>query len=423
MFANNLNDSFEEDIFSIQDSSQDIFEIENVNNVNVASDDPPVETARRGVKRNLNFGATDPSAAGESSVRKNIETYVFLDFETTGLFKLDLDRNRPDAIDDPDVCIEYFKNFVERENVVHPRVVEIGMVAVRRSDFEKTVTKIKKKEDFKSITRSVFSCPVNHGLTGHELDMHLLQIDPAPEVLTFSDRRCFREEWPGVKHFLDGLKKPICFVAHNGLKFDFRILLAEMKRANIDVRENLGGCFFADSIYAFKSVDQVYLKHIKNIVDAIDFTKIKVARDENIIVDAQPVLIPNKDEIQRTPDRLPPQLIPRTAPARICPRGDEDQLESDHPFRYLKINNWPLAIKARFQSSFIRKDTDDWSFNECSYKRFNKSFGQGNLYQAIFHETFCAHTAVNDCEALLRLCLAFETVPYFDKASALLFNL
>ncbi|CAI4233128.1 unnamed protein product [Auanema sp. JU1783] len=303
---------------------------------------------------------------------QTIETYVFLDFETTGLIKSYSPRVY--AIDQPDIYIRNFKSFIEKENVVYPRVTEIGMVAVERSDFELAFSKIGNKKIFESIPRSVFQRHVNHGLTEDELKKHLCGIKPAPEVSTFSEERCFGEEWPAITKFLDGLKKPLCFVAQNGLKFDYPILREELKRAGIDGAEALGDCFFADSLHAFQTIDRDYLKRIHEIMGSTNST------------------------------------------------NDKNQLESDDPFCDLKINDWPLAIRARFRSLFIRKDNCDWSFNESSYKELKK-FSQGKLYEAIFGETFDAHIAVNDCIALLRLCLAFNTVDYFDKASAQLFNL
>ncbi|CAI4233163.1 unnamed protein product [Auanema sp. JU1783] len=287
---------------------------------------------------------------------QNIETYVFLDFGTTGFYPEDDQSNKSPI-----------------PNVVDPRIVEIGMVAVERSDFEEAVTKIEKKEDFESIA-AVFTCPVNHGLTGDELDEHLLRIQPAQEVHTFSEEKCFGEEWSDVKLFLDGLKKPICFVALGGSEFHFRVLLSELQRAHIDLQESLKNCFFADSISAFTITDHVYYHRIKDM----DTT--------NSI-------------------------------------NQKKQLKSEDPFQDLEINNWPFAIKARFQPCFIRKDDGDWSFSESSYKKVKKSYKIEVLYQSIFGESFSAHNTVDNCKAVLKLCLAFNTAAYFDKSSGRLVDL
>lgn len=43
-------------------------------------------------------------------------------------------------------------------------------------------------------------------------------------------KNTFREEWPGVCSFLQLCRKPACFVAHNGARFDYRILFCELQR-------------------------------------------------------------------------------------------------------------------------------------------------------------------------------------------------
>ncbi|CAI4228627.1 unnamed protein product [Auanema sp. JU1783] len=307
--------------------------------------------------------------AATSLIGKEIETYVFLDFETKGLSKT---KSLSDsAIDQLDLNVSFGAAWIakENENVKQPRVTEIGMVAVKRSDFQEAVRKSENKEQLDDIIVGSFQRHVNPELTGDELEKFLRKIKQKPTV----PLKCFGEEWPAIKKFLDGLTKPLCIVAHNGSRFDFPILREELKIAKIDVQKSLGGYYFADSLYAFRSIDRDYLERIREIMGFTNSTN-------------------NKNKKKK-----------------------KDDAHSD-----LNINDWPLAIKARFKSSIERKDNGDWSFNEKSYKKLK--FKLLPLYKAIFGGRFTAHKAVNDCKALLKLCWAFNTVDYFEKESAKIFK-
>lgn len=46
-------------------------------------------------------------------------------------------------------------------------------------------------------------------------------------------KNSFADEWPGVIQFLNSLKKPAVIISHNGARFDFRILHAELAYNNL----------------------------------------------------------------------------------------------------------------------------------------------------------------------------------------------
>lgn len=55
-----------------------------------------------------------------------------------------------------------------------------------------------------------------------------------------------------ISAFLNHLRKPICLLAHNGNKFDFPLLVAELKRINQSLDKSL---LCADTLEAFRSLD------------------------------------------------------------------------------------------------------------------------------------------------------------------------
>jgi len=47
----------------------------------------------------------------------------------------------------------------------------------------------------------------------------------------------FTDEWPGIVQFLEVCPKPACLIAHNGVRFDFRLLFHELRRAKANGAE------------------------------------------------------------------------------------------------------------------------------------------------------------------------------------------
>ena len=54
-----------------------------------------------------------------------------------------------------------------------------------------------------------------------------------------------------ISQFMDHLKGPVCLVAHNGIKYDFPLLLSEFSNVGEKLCDNL---FVVDSLEAFRKV-------------------------------------------------------------------------------------------------------------------------------------------------------------------------
>ncbi|XP_043474774.1 uncharacterized protein LOC122506569 [Leptopilina heterotoma] len=127
----------------------------------------------------------------EGKMTKMINSFVFLDLETTDLIRYG----------------------------IMPRITELAMVAVLREHIKipqsklprvlaKLVIPINPNENIPKIVTKITE------LTNHHLK----------NIKQFDFNVCGQ-----INHFLQRLEEPICFVAHNGKKFDYPILLNEFQ--------------------------------------------------------------------------------------------------------------------------------------------------------------------------------------------------
>lgn len=141
----------------------------------------------------------------------NISTFVFLDFESTSL----LDRK----------C----------------RITELCLLAVTRVD-------LREPGSFPRVVNKLTLCldpqmPISmtsSDITGLYNDSLEHQKPLTAETIAL------------INAFLNHLSKPICLLAHNGNRFDFPLLVAELKRINQSLD---GSLFCADTLEAFRSLD------------------------------------------------------------------------------------------------------------------------------------------------------------------------
>lgn len=97
------------------------------------------------------------------------------------------------------------------------------------------------------VATNLYTCQLNPGL--REAEWKIYDLKKSCELLvlnlyfflklTLANRlrhsellrkNSFAKEWPIVHLFLCNAPKPACLIAHNGLEYDFRILLHELKR-------------------------------------------------------------------------------------------------------------------------------------------------------------------------------------------------
>ncbi|CAH0596852.1 unnamed protein product [Chrysodeixis includens] len=147
-----------------------------------------------------------------------IETYVFIDLETTGLPKHESNQTR---------------------------ITELSMVAVSRDHVMKATP-----EELPRVLNKFTKCfnperpinPKSAEITG-------LSNDLLKNETTFNQKVC-----NAINSYLDLFQKPVCLVAHNGHGFDFPILKNHFEKLNncsmpIDI-------LCADSIYAFYDLEK-----------------------------------------------------------------------------------------------------------------------------------------------------------------------
>ena len=145
------------------------------------------------------------------------------------------------------------------------RITELSLVAVTKGHFE-TLRRGLRQLEFKADPET---------LTPRVLNKLTLcfspqaQVSPTAAALTGLDNNSLEEQAQfnsgavdQIKCFLRSLRRPICLVAHNGKKFDFPLLLAEVLGCGGTIEED--GLTCMDSLPVLKSI---YEKE-KKVIDA-----------------------------------------------------------------------------------------------------------------------------------------------------------
>lgn len=146
-----------------------------------------------------------------------VQTYVFIDLETTGLPKVELNKTR---------------------------ITELSMVAVKRQHLLDTragaTPRVQHKLTLCFNPRRMIADECSE-VTG--LDNYLLENEPH-----FNNKVCNI-----IDMFLTILSKPVCLIAHNGLAFDYPILKNHLVKLNVELSSDL---LCADSYHGFYHIEQ-----------------------------------------------------------------------------------------------------------------------------------------------------------------------
>lgn len=194
-------------------------------------------------------------AGNVSHVSGPIQSFVFLDVEASGLFPIDA----MNPLDDPPIpgsqrdLSQILLNHIRLTSSNQaPHIMEISLVSATRKAILSGIRKMDavmnndEADDQASLRSrsSSFRIPCN---------IYSAQIKPKMNqkewteyekgrflrsVFVYSredleDKNDFATEWKGLKLFLEQTRKPVCIIAHNGLRFDFRILYAEFERSGL----------------------------------------------------------------------------------------------------------------------------------------------------------------------------------------------
>ncbi|KFM60848.1 Three prime repair exonuclease 2, partial [Stegodyphus mimosarum] len=142
-----------------------------------------------------------------------ISTLIFMDLETTGL-----------------------PTYVGRKNV---HITELSLLAVDRDVFETD-------ESFRIINKLSFCIRPRVAISPGAIDITRLCND------TLQNQEEFNETIPkSLTYFFKRLRPPICLLAHNGNKFDFPVLQAELNRINYSLESEI---LCADTLEAFRNI-------------------------------------------------------------------------------------------------------------------------------------------------------------------------
>ncbi|XP_070552829.1 uncharacterized protein [Ptychodera flava] len=174
--------------------------------------EPPLESELCDITKHLE-PEVKSEVSPEGDNRPPIKTFVFLDLETTDL-------------------ISYYRPM--------PRITEIAMLAVHREGLastnetriiDKLVMCIDPVDDIHTRAAEIT------GLSNSLLQEHQKQTFNTNAVVA-------------IRHFLKRQCPPVCLVSHNGVKFDFPILKAELSQ----IHGTLGNVLCGDTLQAFISI-------------------------------------------------------------------------------------------------------------------------------------------------------------------------
>ncbi|KYN06493.1 PREDICTED: uncharacterized protein LOC108782965 [Cyphomyrmex costatus] len=176
-----------------------------------------------------------------------VQTFVFFDLETTGLIQ---------------------------ENVM-PRITEIALVAVSKDSLcnSNFPPRVLHKLVLPVNPQKVIPVKVQHITKLYNEDMQLLK--------PFG-----HELYELIISFLQRLTSPICFVAHNGDKFDYPIFLEELKRINKRFSNEIlcidTWKMFNDYFYKRRNVEPTVIQDLLNdeYNDSLSTLNMDVVREE-----------------------------------------------------------------------------------------------------------------------------------------------
>ncbi|GMS81936.1 hypothetical protein PENTCL1PPCAC_4111, partial [Pristionchus entomophagus] len=415
-----------------------------------------------------------------------IASFIFFDIESTGLFTKDEFRDHSRMDEPGKIADELFRYTLFTQESERPHMTEASFVVVSRGAFEAAIEKMRKKatEQLENpevtvptrVASNIHTRQVRPDLSEEQWRMYENIRRPETARLTrsvLSEKASFAEEWPGLHHVLKIAPKPACIVGHNALKYDMRVLHAELQRSEMLQDGWLPDeVFFVDSLLAFRQIDREDAAHLSSLVAGTDWMAISSAvatpippslprarparirpisesneeeKEDEVVEETPP------EELQRgggtgnglqqlqqpqlptassggftTPERRPRCPGTASAPAKLhASRAlfPEVFLDFSHPLNYIRSEEWTVAKRKRVDGRVFRKVGGKWQYSvEAAMENAKRRgmFRQENLYLSIFSDTYNAHQAQDDCEALMQICLAYgpSFLEYADTMAA-----
>ncbi|KAH7983114.1 uncharacterized protein LOC119379579 [Rhipicephalus sanguineus] len=320
-----------------------------------------------------------------SGKQRQIETLVFLDLESTGL---------------PDL--------MPRRKV---NVTELSLIAVPRKLL---------RNPLRCLHRLSFCVQPRNAVTVDAADITGLDNWDLQWCPSFGEMAQVMEK------FLYTLQPPICLVAHNGDKFDFPLLRAELKHAAPGI--DLTAFFCCDSLPAFREIlgDAADPQEVTEVIalgevgndfwEAFEAADITSASDSDEHLPSQPVerpthqTPPNKASAS---DGIPPPVKKR--------RGAREE-NGQRP------QQCKLVARRLFQDAAPANGSNTSSTSAVKKPVANGKkvqFKLGKVYERVMGtEMPLAHEAEADCRALAEICarLGSRFLEYVDAKHHMLQN-
>ncbi|KAJ1373472.1 hypothetical protein KIN20_035877 [Parelaphostrongylus tenuis] len=397
-----------------------------------------------------------------------VRTFVFMDFETTGMIGGNQDNQRcllDRKLSDPeDYSNSLSKLILETQRSEYPRITEMSFISVPRETFTRAQVRMQElcNEMENGCIRVRVAANVHTRQLNPELDDRRWHNYESSRVagkscisLPREDlilKQTFAQEWPAVRNFLDSCPKPACIVAHNGLCFDYRVLYGELSRCGF-IEQDMGipeGVVFIDSYLTIRELEDMHRNELHHVTKLVDWKLLS----ENICpthvpafeeeagaareVENRPVsvvqqefeemnfplhLAPQRLDEPHSPIRPPPVRGTRSESPKVsCRRRlfDAEPPVNDHPLLFLNAEEWSPAKRRRVRPEFFKRTTGGrWDFNR-SVAQMSTRNKLTTIYEAVLKGEYDAHFAQDDADALLQVCLAYgsEFLDYADNKAA-----
>ncbi|MFH4974961.1 hypothetical protein AB6A40_001670 [Gnathostoma spinigerum] len=378
-----------------------------------------------------------------------------------------------------------------------PHITELSLVSVSRSGLEGAIEKLKSRYHASEQKTRIDDGHSNKN-DGEEpmqtlhfripCNVHTRQVKPnltEREWKLFEERKNFWEsggytyndlkdkndfgvEWTGVRSFLETLPKPVCIISHNGIKYDYRVLHAELERRDLlQSKAFPDEVFFVDSYLMLLDLEKHHHDELRFFTNLVDWKRIftasglpraddmaeaavfpkqdfELSQDQRISandIDCNSMksespreenIVEDEDDLMLLRRELNEHEMGYSTPKKECDESQNTkrrglkrrlfaELMADHPLQFAQTKNWSPARKKRIRPSLLKRTTDgDWFFdNYLSVQYFKERgiFKLSNLYEQLIGVKFDSHHAQDDCEALMFVCIAYaeEFLEYVDQ--------
>ncbi|KAL3985951.1 hypothetical protein ACH3XW_40760 [Acanthocheilonema viteae] len=410
-----------------------------------------------------------------------IQSFVFLDVEANGLFPIDA----MNPLDDPPIpgserdLSQILRNHIRLTSSSQaPHMMEISLISATRKAVLSGIRKMDQLLNNDADDMSRFGLRSRSSSFRIPCNIYCAQVKPKMSqrewaeyekgrlrysVFVYSqedleDKNDFATEWKGVKLFLEQMRKPVCIIAHNGLRFDFRLLHAEFERNGLLNSNPIPDqVYFVDSYLMFLDLEKKLHDELRTAVQLLDWSRLSTQiKNESLPLSPQEMssclvcassqahtdivskrlgssavqnissVTPKSDiptitkESQDTTFVVPVECTIRSESKRPARRQLFTQTSDDHPLNFIRMTKWSPAKKKRVRPNlFKRSGEGDWVFNNhfsVAYFHEKGAFKLESMYKQLLSDDYDAHFARNDCEALLKICVAYgeEFVEYVD---------